>query len=64
MTLRERAEWTKAKIDESCKQGEDAMTIRYWVGYLDGLIAALTDQRTEAERALADAGKGADHESH
>ena len=50
MTLQERAEWTKSKIEESCKQNEDTMTIRYWVGYLDGLIAALTD---EAERALA-----------
>lgn len=50
MTIKERVEWTKWKIDESCRQNEDTTTIRYWAGYLDGLIAVLTDQQSEGAK--------------
>ena len=32
-------EYAKRRLDEACKNGEDAATIRYWVGYLDALKA-------------------------
>ena len=53
MTLKERMDWTEKKIDESCKQGEDTMNIRYWVGYLDGLMACLRDQNESEGTASA-----------
>lgn len=54
MTLKERIDQTEKKIDESCKQNEDTLTIRYWVGYLDGLMAVLRD--------LNEIQKGATHD--
>ena len=32
-------EYAKRRLDEACRNGEDALTIRYWVGYLDALKA-------------------------
>lgn len=32
-------EYAKRRLDEACRNGEDAATIRYWVGYLDALKA-------------------------
>ena len=57
MTLQERIDSTERKVDEVCKQGCDTTTVRYWVGYLDGLIAVLRDQNKEAARALAEKGE-------
>lgn len=47
MTLKERIDWTEKKIDETCRQNCDTPTVRYWVGYLDGLTAILKDQNSE-----------------
>lgn len=47
MTLQERIDSTERKVDEVCKQGCDTPTVRYWVGYLDGLTAILKDQNSE-----------------
>lgn len=32
-------EYAQRRLDEACRQDEDAATIRYWVGYLDALRA-------------------------
>lgn len=32
-------EYAQRRLDEACMNGEDAATIRYWVGYLDALRA-------------------------
>lgn len=32
-------EYAQLRLDEACRNGEDADTIRYWVGYLDALRA-------------------------
>lgn len=32
-------EYAQRRLDEACRSGEDAATIRYWVGYLDALKA-------------------------
>lgn len=32
-------EYAQRRLDEACRNGEDALTIRYWVGYLDALRA-------------------------
>lgn len=32
-------EYAQRRLDEACRQDEDAATIRYWVGYLDALKA-------------------------
>ena len=32
-------EYAQRRLDEACRQDEDALTIRYWVGYLDALRA-------------------------
>lgn len=32
-------ECAQRRLDEACRNGEDADTIRYWVGYLDALRA-------------------------
>lgn len=32
-------EYAKRRLDEACRNGEDALAIRYWVGYLDALKA-------------------------
>lgn len=32
-------EYAKRRLDEACRNDEDAATIRYWVGYLDALRA-------------------------
>lgn len=32
-------EYAQCRLDEVCKNGDDALTIRYWVGYLDALRA-------------------------
>lgn len=32
-------EYAQLRLDEACRNGEDAATIRYWAGYLDALKA-------------------------
>lgn len=32
-------EYAQRRLDEACRDNEDAATIRYWVGYLDALKA-------------------------
>ena len=32
-------EYAQRRLDEACRNGEDAATIRYWVWYLDALRA-------------------------
>lgn len=32
-------EYAQRRLDEACRDNEDATTIRYWVGYLDALKA-------------------------
>lgn len=32
-------EYAQRRLDEACRNEEDALTIRYWVGYLDALKA-------------------------
>lgn len=32
-------EYANRRLDEACRNGEDAATIRYWVGYLNALKA-------------------------
>lgn len=32
-------EYAERRLDEACRNGEDAATIRYWVGYLNALKA-------------------------
>lgn len=33
-------EYAQRRLDEARRNGEDAATIRYWVGYLDAIKAA------------------------
>lgn len=40
MVLNKLIEYAQRRLDEACRNGEDAATIRYWVGYLDALKAA------------------------
>lgn len=35
--------YAENKLEEAADQGEDIATIRYWVGYLDGLRAVKRD---------------------
>jgi len=51
MTLKERMEWARDKIDEVLKQGADTAKMQYWIGYLEGLIAALRDENDSAKGA-------------
>lgn len=39
MVLNNLIEYAQRRLDEACRNGEDALTIRYWVGYLDALKA-------------------------
>lgn len=32
-------EYAQRRLEEACRDNEDAATIRYWVGYLDALRA-------------------------
>lgn len=32
-------EYAQRRLDEACRNDEDAATIQYWVGYLDALRA-------------------------
>lgn len=39
MVLSSLIEYAQRRLDEACRTGEDAATIRYWVGYLNALKA-------------------------
>lgn len=39
MVLNNLIEYAQRRLDEACRQDEDAETIQYWVGYLDALKA-------------------------
>lgn len=38
--MSELMEYAQKRLQEACNGGEDTATIRYWVGYIDGLRAA------------------------
>lgn len=41
--------YANQKIDEACDGDADTATIRYWVGYLDGVRAAAQQLKGGAE---------------
>ena len=45
MVLNNLIEYAQHRLDEACRQDEDAATIRYWVGYLDALKAVERGQK-------------------
>lgn len=42
------SEIKQRRLEEACRQDEDAATIQYWVGYLDGLRAAEKEHGTHS----------------